>query len=235
MKKLFALMLCASLMACDAATLQRTLDTVLATDTLSNVDIGNGLKQALEFGVGEGADKLSVVNGFIDSPYKIFLPAEVRQVTDKLKVVPGFNLVEDKMLELLNAAASDAAKSAKPIFVNAIKLLTFTDATNILLGQDNAATSFLQRTTSDPLYSAFSPTIGKSLDRVNATDYWSKAVTAYNKIPFVKAVNPDLKDYVTKQAMKGMFGMVERKEKEIRNNVSSRSTDLLRKVFAKQD
>ena len=166
MKKLFALMLCASLMACDAATLQRTLDTVLATDTLSNVDIGNGLKQALEFGVGEGADKLSVVNGFIDSPYKIFLPAEVRQVTDKLKVVPGFNLVEDKMLELLNAAASDAAKSAKPIFVNAIKQLTFTDATNILLGQDNAATSFLQRTTSDPLYSAFSPTIGKSLDRV---------------------------------------------------------------------
>lgn len=235
MKKLFALLMCASLMACDAATLQRTLDTVLATDTLSNLDIGNGLKQALEFGVGDGAQKLSAVNGFLDSPYKILLPAEVRQVTDKLKNVPGFNLVEDKMVNLLNAAATDAAKSAKPIFVNAIKQMTFADATNILMGQNNAATNYLQRVTTEPLYTAFSPTIKTSLDRVNATDYWTKAVTAYNKIPFIKKANPDLQDYVTKQAMKGMFGMVAKKEADIRTNVGSRTTDLLQKVFAKQD
>jgi len=235
MKKLFALLMCASLMACDAATLQRTLDTVLATDTLSNLDIGNGLKQALEFGVGDGAQKLSAVNGFLDSPYKILLPAEVRQVTDKLKVLPGFNLVEDEMVKLLNAAATDAAKSAKPIFVNAIKQMTFADATNILMGQNNAATNYLQRVTTEPLYTAFSPTVKTSLDRVNATDYWTKAVTAYNKIPFIKKANPDLQDYVTKQALKGMFGMVEKKEADIRTNVGSRTTDLLQKVFAKQD
>ena len=235
MKKLFALLMCASLMACDAATVQRALDTVLTTDTLSNLDIGNGLKQALEFGVGDGAEKLSAVNGFLDSPYKILLPAEVRQVTDKLKNVPGFNLVEDKMVSLLNAAAEDAAKSAKPIFVNAIKQMTITDASNILMGNKNAATTFLQRTTSEPLYAAFSPTIKTSLDKVNATDYWTKAVTAYNKIPFIKKANPDLQDYVTRQAMKGMFSMVEKKEADIRTNVGARTTDLLQKVFAKQD
>ena len=227
MKKLFALLMCASLMACDAATLQRAVDTVLATDTLSNADIGNGLKQALELGVGDGAQKLSQVNGFLNSPYKILLPAEVRQVTDKLQNIPGFNLVEDKMVSLLNAAAEDAAKSAKPIFVNAIKQMSFSDATNILLGNKNAATSFLQRTTSDPLYTAFSPTIKKSLDRVNATQYWTNAVNAYNKIPFVTKANPDLQDYVTRQAMKGMFKMVEKKELDIRTNVGSRTTDLL--------
>ena len=235
MKKLFALLMCASLMACDAATLQRAVDTVLATDTLSNADIGNGLKQALELGVGDGAQKLSQVNGFLNSPYKILLPAEVRQVTDKLQNFPGFNLVEDKMVSLLNAAAEDAAKSAKPIFVNAIKQMSFSDATNILLGNKNAATSFLQRTTSDPLYTAFSPTVKKSLDRVNATQYWTNAVNAYNKIPFVTKANPDLQDYVTRQAMKGMFKMVEKKELDIRTNVGSRTTDLLQKVFAKQD
>ena len=222
-------------MACDAATLQRAVDTVLATDTLSNADIGNGLKQALELGVGDGAQKLSQVNGFLNSPYKILLPAEVRQVTDKLQNIPGFNLVEDKMVSLLNAAAEDAAKSAKPIFVNAIKQMSFSDATNILLGNKNAATSFLQRTTSDPLYTAFSPTVKKSLDRVNATQYWTNAVNAYNKIPFVTKANPDLQDYVTRQAMKGMFKMVEKKELDIRTNVGSRTTDLLQKVFAKQD
>lgn len=235
MKKLFALLMCASLMACDAATVQRALDTVLTTDTLSNLDIGNGLKQALEFGVGDGAEKLSAVNGFLDSPYKILLPAEVRQVTDKLKNVPGFNLVEDKMVSLLNAAAEDAAKSAKPIFVNAIKQMTISDASNILMGNKNAATTFLQRTTSEPLYAAFSPTIKTSLDKVNATDYWTKAVTTYNKIPFIKKANPDLQDYVTRQAMKGMFSMVEKKEADIRTNVGARTTDLLKKVFAKQD
>jgi hypothetical protein len=223
-------------MACDAATLQRTVETVLATDApLSNLDIGNGLKQALEIGVGNGASKLSQVNGFLNSPYKILLPAEVRQVTDKLQNIPGFNLVEDKMINLLNAAAEDAAKSAKPIFVDAIKGITFQDATNILMGNQDAATRYLQTKTSNPLYSAFSPTVQNSLDRVNATEYWSKAVTAYNKIPFVQKVNPDLKDYVTKQAIKGMFGMVEKKEADIRTNVSSRTSDLLRKVFAKQD
>jgi len=235
MKKLFALLLCASLMACDAATLQRTLETVLATDTLTNVDIGNGLKQALEFGVGEGSDKLSAANGFLNSPYKILLPAEVRKVTSKLQNVPGFNMVEDKMVSLLNAAAEDAAKSAKPIFIDAIKSMTFADATNILMGRNNAATSYLQKKTNRPLYSAFSPVIQNSLDKVNATDYWSKAMNAYNKIPFVQKVNPDLKDYVTKQALKGMFSMVEKKEAGIRTDVGQRSTDLLQKVFAKQD
>ncbi len=235
MKKLFALLICASLMACDAATLQRTLDTVLATDALSNVDIGNGLKQALELGVGEGAQKLSKANGFLNSPYKILLPAEVRQVTDKLQKIPGFNMVEDKMVSLLNAAAEDAAKSAKPIFVSAIKRMTFADATNILMGSNNAATSYLQDKTSQPLYSAFSPKVQTSLDRVNATEYWAKAMNAYNKIPFVQKVNPDLKDYVTNMAMKGMFSMVEKKEANIRTNVGSRTTDLMKKVFAKQD
>jgi len=192
-------------MACDAATLQKTLDTVLATDALTNVDIGNGLKQALELGVGEGAQKLSQANGFLNSPYKILLAAE------------------------------DASKSAKPIFIDAIKGMTFADATNILMGNQNAATNYLQRKTSQPLYSAFSPKIQTSLDKVNATEYWAKAMNAYNKIPFVEKVNPDLRDYVTKKALKGMFSMVEKKEATIRTDVGARTSDLLKKVFAKQD
>jgi len=113
--------------------------------------------------------------------------------------------------------------------------MTFADATDILLGSNNAATSYLQRTTTNQLTDAFKPTVTKSLDRVNATQYWNDVITKYNSIPFVSKVNPNLDDYVTQQALTGLFGMVAKKELGIRKNVSERKTDLLKKVFAKQD
>ena len=207
----------------------------LANGQLTSEQIGMGLKEALNIGISEGADKLSAKDGYFKSAYKIFLPPEIKEITDKLAVIPGFTQVENEMLKLINRGAEDAAKKAKPIFVSAIKQMTFADAMDILMGSDNAATSYLNRTTHDPLYNAFQPEVVKSLKRVNATKYWKDAITKYNSLPFVKDVNPDLDDYVTSEALKGLFSMVEQKEKGIRNNISERTTDLLKKVFAKQD
>jgi len=215
--------------------LQNVAGSMLESGVLSNEQIGAGLKEALNVGISKGVQSLSAKDGYMKSAYKILLPEEVQKVTKKLKNVPGFSQVEGKMLTLLNRAAEDAATSAKPIFVNAIKQMSFSDATNILMGADDAATSFLNRTTNQQLYKAFNPKIVKSLDKVNATKYWKDAVSAYNKIPFVQKLNPSLDDYVTTQALKGLFGMVEKKEKGIRTNISERSSDLLKKVFAKQD
>jgi predicted thioredoxin/glutaredoxin len=215
--------------------LQNIAGTILEEGLLTNEQIGAGLKEALNIGISKGADELSTKDGYFKSAYKILLPEEVQKVTNKLKNVPGFTQVEDRMLELLNRAAEDAAKSAKPIFVSAIKEMSFSDATEILMGPDNAATSYLNRTTNQQLYKEFQPKIVKSLDKVNATKYWKDAVTAYNNIPFVQKLNPSLDDYVTTEALKGLFGMVEKKEKGIRTNISERTSDLLKKVFAKQD
>ncbi len=173
-------------------------------------------------------------DGFYKTAYKILLPPEAQNVANKLKVIPGFSNVEEVILEI-NRGAEDAASKAKPIFVSAIRQMTFSDATNILMGPDNAATSFLERTTSDNVYKEFNPVIVASLDKFDARKYWGDAVNAYNKIPLVKKANPDLDDYVTRQAMKGLFSMVESKEKDIRHNPISRTTALLKKVFAKQD
>ncbi len=232
-KKIAFLLVMFQLTAC--AELQQVAGSMLESGALTNDQIGLGLKEALNVGISQGADRLSARDGYLKSAYKILLPEEVRQVTSKLKVIPGFTNVEDKMVELLNRGAEDAAKSAKPIFVSAIKQMSFADAMDILMGADNSATNYLNRSTNTQLYQAFSPKIGNSLDKVNATKYWKDAMTAYNKIPFIKKVNPDLNDYVTQQALKGLFSMVEKKEKGIRHNVSERKTDLLKKVFAKQD
>jgi len=232
-KKIAFLLVMFQLTAC--AELQQVAGSMLESGVLTNDQIGLGLKEALNVGISQGADKLSARDGYLKSAYKILLPDEIQQVTNKLKVIPGFTNIEGKMVELLNRGAEDAAKSAKPIFVSAIKQMTFADAMDILMGSDNSATNYLNRTTNTQLYQAFSPKIGNSLDKVNATKYWRDAMSAYNKIPFVKKVNPDLNDYVTQQALKGLFSMVEKKEKGIRHNVSERKTDLLKKVFAKQD
>lgn len=232
-KKIAFLLVMFQLTAC--AELQQVAGSMLESGALTNDQIGLGLKEALNVGISNGADKLSAKNGYLNSAYKILLPEEVRQVTSKLQNIPGFTNIESKMVELLNRGAEDAAKSAKPIFVSAIKQMSFTDAMDILMGADNSATSYLNRTTNSQLYQAFSPKIGNSLDKVNATKYWNDAISKYNKIPFINKVNPDLNDYVTQEALKGLFAMVEKKEKGIRHNVSERKTDLLKKVFAKQD
>jgi hypothetical protein len=235
-KKLSALLSILLLSACTAQQIQSTLDALGGGGQgLTTAEVAAGLKQALELGIGEGAERLSRQDGYFKSPYKILLPPEARNVADRLKSVPGFNQVEDIVLERINRGAEDAAKRARPIFNEAIRQMTFADAMDILLGADNAATNYLHRTTYNALYQEFSPVIIESLDKFNARSYWADAVNAYNLIPFVERANPSLDDYVTNEALKGLFSMVEKKEKQIRTDVSARTTDLLRKVFARQD
>jgi hypothetical protein len=222
------------MMSCDPKDFQKAMD-LLEDTPLSNADVASGLKQALQLGVGESVNFLSAKDGFYKSAYKILLPSEARKVTDKLKAIPGFSNVESVLIEKINRGAEDAAKQAGPIFVSAIKGISFDDAMNILMGDRNAATSYLHTRTNTQLYSQFKPEIINSLDKFNALGYWADAVNTYNKIPFIDKVNPDLADYVTSSALTGLFDLVEKKEDGIRTDVTQRSSDLLKKVFAKQD
>lgn len=226
---IFTLFVSLSLPSCD------TLQQIAGSLEPTSAEIGQGLKQALEIGISEGAARLAQKDGYFKSEYKILLPAEARKVTDKLKFIPGFSDVENNILEKLNRAAEDAANAAKPIFVSAIKEMTFDDALQILMGPQNAATQYLDQKTHVPLYAEFHPVVVTSLNKFNAIQYWADAVNAYNKIPLVEKVNPSLDQYVTEAALDGLFGMVAKKELQIRTDINSRTTDLLKKVFAKQD
>ena len=201
---------------------------------LSQADIGNGLKEALEVGVTDAVSTLSAEDGYLASAYKIELPSEASKVVSKLKMVPGFSNVEEDLINKMNEAAELAAQKATPIFVNAIKEMTFADAKNILVGEDNAATTYLQKSSREKLYAEFKPIIQKALDEVNARDLWQKASAAYNKIPLTKDVNTQLDEHVNEKALDGLFGLIAVKEEGIRNDHSLRSSDLLKKVFAEQ-
>lgn len=198
-------------------------------------EVASGLKEALEKGVNTGTDILSLTDGYYKSAYKIFLPEEAQTVVKRLKSVPGFANLEDDLIERLNRAAEDAASKAKPIFKKAITSMTIGDAMNILMGDQNAATLYLNKVTYDDLYREFIPIIRQSLNTVNANELWQTATTAYNRIPLVQKVNPNLDDYVTHKALDGLFGMIAKEELEIRTNAKARSSELLKKVFAQQD
>jgi len=232
-KKIALLFICFQLVAC--TELQSVLDAASSGTGLTSEQIGKGLKEALKVGIGKGSDRLSSLDGYLGSQYKILLPEDAQKVTNKLKRIPGFSKVEDKMIERINRAAEDAAKSAKPIFVSAIKQMSFQDAMGILKGDKNAATNFLNKATYSQLYAKFQPVIVKALNKQKALDYWSDAVTAYNKIPLTQKMNPQLDDYITNRALDGLFAMVAKEEINIRSNAAARTSKLLKDVFAMQD
>jgi Protein of unknown function (DUF4197) len=236
-KVIFAISIGAlTLASCDPKTFEKTLGTILDSQNANptNEEVGSGLKEALTLGIGKGVDVLSAQDGFYKSAYKILLPPEARKVSEKLQSIPGFSQVEDIILEKINRGAEDAAGKAKPIFVAAIKEMTFADAWNILTGGKGAATNYLKQKTLQKLYAEFNPVIIESLDKFQARKYWGDAVNIYNKIPFTtQKANPNLDEYVTNQALDGLFSMVEQKENEIRENPIERTTALLKKVFAR--
>jgi hypothetical protein len=202
---------------------------------ITNNQIASGLKEALNKGITDKVSLLAVKDGFFKNQLvKIMLPAELQKVDNTLRKI-GLSKIADEGLKVLNRAAEDAVGEAIPIFVDAIKGMTFTDAKNILLGDKNAATSYLKNKTATALYQKFNPIINTSFKKVGADIIWNNLITKYNNLPLTNSVNPDLTDYVTNQALKGVYTMVEVEEKEIRSNVNARTTTLLKKVFALQD
>jgi nitrogen regulatory protein PII len=214
--------------------LKTNVEKVVESTVKSGVtedEVAAGLKEAITRGVTVGVDKLSKADGYFkDLEIKIPLPKEAKDVETTLRQM-GQDEKVDQAIESLNRAAEDAANGAKDIFVTAIKNMTLTDAMGILNGRDDAATQYLNKTTRSALVTKFEPVIKTSLDKVGATKHWNAVFTTYNKIPFVKKVNPDLSEYVTNKAIDGLFVQIAKQELEIRKNPAARVTELLKKVF----
>jgi hypothetical protein len=222
--------------SCDTLNQASQILTQAGLGSPSASEISLGLKQALEFGTSSSADRLSATDGFFaNAAIKILFPEEAQKVERTLRSV-GLNKLADNVILSINRAAEAAAIEAKPIFISAVKGMTFSDASNILLsGQQDAATLYFKRVTGLQLQEKFRPIIESSLNRVGATKHWSDAINAYNRIPLVGKVNPDLSSYVTGKAVDGIFLEIAQEELKIRTRISARSTPLLQKVFAYAD
>ncbi len=198
---------------------------------LTTSEIIQGLKEALKVGTNNAVTALNCENGFYGNPLlKIPFPEEVKVVEEKLRAVGLDKIVDDFILNM-NRGAEKAVSKAGPIFINAIKEMTFDDARNILKGPDNAATEYFRNKTSTELSDAFKPGVQETLEQMHVTKYWSDVMTAYNKIPFTRSVETDLAKYVTDKAVNGVFHNLAKEEKLIRNDPKARVTEILKRVF----
>ena len=233
-----------TMFSCD--TLQQVADSsginvnnpINTAPSISNDEVINGLKEALTIGATKGAEQASNVGGFLKNDIiRLPFPPDAIKVREKALKWGLDNKVE-KFEATLNEAAEEACKTAAPIFVNAIKNMSVQDGFAILNGNESAATNFLKKQTSDNLYSAFLPEVKKAIETVKLTAYWEPLAKKYNQSTVLTGndpINTDLNDYVTKRAISGIFHLVEQKEKEIRKDPLSRTTELLKKVFGSVD
>ncbi|WP_233525537.1 DUF4197 domain-containing protein [Chitinophaga silvisoli] len=203
-----------------------------STAGVSQTDAGNAIKEALSKGVSKGIASLNKTDGFFGSEvYKLLLPPDAVKIGNTLRSV-GLGSQVDKAILSINRAAEKAVGFAAPIFVDAIKEMTITDALNLLKGSDSSATVYFKGKTTEKLKAAFSPVVKGALDSTSATKYYGDIVTRYNKLPTTfNKVNPDLQDYVTGMAVNALFDQIKVEEKNIRANPAARTSDLLKKVF----
>jgi len=230
-----ALCISLSLTAVDAAAqlrLPKILTKTGSTTGVTSDEAGRGIKEALTQGVTNAVLNLNKTDGFFGSEvYKMFLPPDAVKIENTMRKA-GMGAQVDKAILAINRGAEDAVAYAKPIFVDAIKEMTFTDALNILKGNKDAATQYFKQKTTEKLIAAFTPSVKTSLDKVEATKYYADMVNTYNKFPTTfKKINPDLPSYVVGKAVEALFDQVAKEEANIRANPIARTSDLMKKVF----
>jgi hypothetical protein len=199
---------------------------------ISENEAGQGIKEALAQGVSSAVLNLHETDGFFGSEfYKVLLPPDSRKAETTLRKI-GLGGQVDKAVLAINRGAEDAVGTAGPIFTDAIKQMTLTDALGIVRGNKDAATQYFRQKTSEQMVTAFTPSLKTSLDKTNATKYYSDIANTYNRIPtsFDK-VNPDLTSYVVGKAVDALFDQIAKEEANIRANPLARTTDILKKVF----
>ncbi|MBR3287006.1 MAG: DUF4197 domain-containing protein [Bacteroidales bacterium] len=219
------------------------------TGTITEADNISGLKSALNVGIEQAVKRLGTQNGFYgDQLLKIMLPEEAQVIVRNLQYIPNGDQLVEKAVLALNRAAEDAVTEAVPIFKNAIRKMTINDAAQILFGADNAATTFLRRTTYDELTAAFAPKVAASLKKplvsnVSTIETWNTLTSAYNtvakslvgQIANLTPVDVSLENYVTGKALDALFNKIADEEKAIRTDPKARVSTLLQRVFGQLD
>jgi hypothetical protein len=211
------------------------LGTASGGGNMTESKASEGLKAALKAGTDLASNNLGAVDGFLaNAAVKILFPPEAKKVESTLRSI-GMNKVCDDVIVSVNRAAESAVVEAKPIFAAAITSMSIQDAIGILTGGQNSATEYLKNSSGQALMQKFQPIIKSNLDKANATKYWGDVMGAYNNVPFVQKVNPDLTQFVTQRAIDGIFMMVAQEELKIRQNPTARVGSIIQDVFGWAD
>lgn len=232
-----------------AELMQMAQPTSSSDQPLTQTEVNGGLKEALIVGINNSANILGATDGYYkDDLVKILLPPEADVIVQNVSKIPGGNELIEEVLLKINRAAEDAVKDAKPIFINSIKSMTFSDAVGILKGGEDAATQYLHDTTYDKLFTLYQPKIEASVEKklvgnISTGQSWDTLTEQWNGIAKsvlgqfagFKPVEVELDEYLTEKALDGLFLKIAEEEKKIRKDPMGQASDLLKRVFGSVD
>lgn len=212
-----------------------SISSLSAQISLSQAEITDGLKNALNYGIETAVKSTSQTDGFWkNSLIKLPFPEDAIKVRETAMKF-GLQKQVDEFELTLNKAAEEASKEALSIFLKSIKSLSIVDGMKLLNGEQNAATNFLKNATTSELTLAFSPIVKNAISKVKLTNYWEPLTSKYNKVnKFTggKPVTTDLNKYVTEKAISGLFKLIELEEIKLRSNPSIQLTTTTKEIGA---
>jgi hypothetical protein len=202
---------------------------------LTEAEVAAALRDALRVGTERAAASLSAAGGFSNNALlRLTLPDKLDTLATAMRKI-GLGGEIDRLESAMNRAAEKAAGEAVLVFVSAIDDMSIADAFQILKGPDDAATVYFREKTSQRLRARFEPVVDGAMRKVGVYDLYSGIVRQYQALPFAKPQVPNLESYVVDKTLGGLFQKLAEKEAQIREDPSARTTELLKRVFAKAD
>ena len=215
------LSLCASL----------SLPALAQLDALSSKDAAGGLRAALSQGIGTAVAQLGANNGFLNDPkVAIPLPPALEKADRALRMV-GMSGQADELRATMNHAAEQAVAQAKPVFEDALRHMTLTDAKAILTGGDDAGTQYFRQATSAQLSVRFKPIVAAATAQLKLASQYDEVAGKAAQLGLISSADANLDDYVTARALDGLFSRIADEERAIRKNPLGQANLLIKKVF----
>jgi Protein of unknown function (DUF4197) len=200
-------------------------------DAISQKDAVAGLRAALTQGAASAISKLGVADGFLGNPeVKIPLPGKLENARSTLQLL-GLGSKADELTQTMNRAAEAAVPEARPLLVDAVKQMSVQDAKAILTGGDDAGTQYFRRVTSDKLTAKFLSIVKQSTDKLKVASQYNSLVGQASMLGLVDAKDATVESYVTAKALDGLFLMMAKEERAIRQDPVGQTSKLLQKVF----
>lgn len=200
-------------------------------DRFSTQDQIAGLKQALDQGAQAAVRELARQNGYLgNDKVRIPLPENLQKAERALRRI-GLGKYPDELITAMNRAAEAAVPEAKALLVTAVKNMTVTDAKDILLGKEDAATQYFRRSTESALAARFKPIVARSMQQVSLARAYDRFAGKGVRLGLVQEQDAHLDDYITRRALDGLFLMMAEQEKAIRAHPLQATSNLARKIF----
>lgn len=198
---------------------------------ISNQDQVGSLKQALGQGIETAVASLSKTDGYLGNPkVRIPLPENLQKLDNGLRKL-GMGRYADELTTSMNRAAEAAVPEAKALLVTAVKNMSVTDAKNILLGSDDAATQYFRKNTGTALSGKFQPIVVNAMQKVQLAQKYDQFAGKGVQLGLIDAKDANLENYVTQKALDGLFVMMAEQEKALRANPLEATSNLVKKVF----